>query len=76
MAMISAYNIDSGHEISALIIILPKNPVRKFSDEFSKYLFSKGASFQSAFFNVDEFSLGLVFIEPRFIINRLPVDLS
>ncbi len=28
-------------------------------------MFCKGTSFQSAFFNVDEFSLGPVFIEPR-----------
>ncbi len=29
---------DIGYEMSALIIVLPKKSVRKFSDEFSKYV--------------------------------------
>ncbi len=33
--------IDSGFEMSALIIVLPKNSVSKFSDEFSKYVLQK-----------------------------------
>ncbi len=46
--------VDSGYEMSALIVALPKNAVKIFLDEFSKYVLQK-----------DEFSLGPVFIEHR-----------
>ncbi len=50
------YDNDIGYEMSALIIVLPKKSVRKFSDEFSKYVFNR-TSFQSPFFTEDQFSL-------------------
>ncbi len=51
--------IDSGYEKSALIIVLPKKSVRKFSDEFSKYVLPQDE------FSKCIFHLGPVFIEPN-----------
>ncbi len=41
--------IGSGYEMFALIIVLPKNFVSKFSDEFSKYFLQKNESSKFVF---------------------------
>ncbi len=56
--------------MSALIIVLPKILSENVRTNFPS-TFCKRTSFQSAFFNVDEFSLGPVFIEPNDLINQL-----
>ncbi len=59
--------IDSGYEMSALIIVLPKNCVRKFSDEFSNYVFQWGRIFCRTSFHRTEWFILFSFGGEKYI---------
>ncbi len=61
--------INSGCEMSALIIFLPKSAVRKFSDEFSKYILQKDE------FSKCVFQWGRVFFRTSFPYTHIALGL-